>query len=215
MKALTESMPKPLLTVLGNNLIEHKLGILPREISEVIIVTGYLGEKIREHFGSEFKGKKIRFVEQKELLGTMFALKEAEPLLSGRFMVMMGDDIYSKADVTECLKHSWAVLVKKMTEKGRGAKVIVNDKKHITDIIEGAELDVGSLNNAGLYVLHTDIFKYPLVQIPSGEFGLPQTLVKLAKDFEVSVVLSKGWFQITNPEDLGRIENVMGNKSEL
>lgn len=206
MKALTESMPKPLLTVFGNNLIEHKLAILPKEIDEVIIVVGYLGEKIREHFGAECNGKKIRYVEQKDLLGTMLALKQAEEMLSGRFMVMMGDDLYSKADVLECLKYPWAVLVKKMDEKGRGARVVVDKKKHITEITEGAELEKGMLNNAGLYVLHTDIFKYPLVQIPSGEFGLPQTLAKAAKDFDIRVVESKSWHQITTPEDLERVE---------
>lgn len=212
MKALTENLPKPLLTVLGNNLIEHKIDILPREIGEVIIVTGYMGDKIRKHFGGSFKGKKISYVEQTELLGTMMALKQAEDLLKGRFMVMMGDDIYSKEDVATCLKHPWAVLVKKMTEKGRGAHVMVDGKKHITDIVEGAKLEPGMLNNAGLYVLQPDIFKYPLVQIPSGEFGLPQTLAKAAKDFNIKVVESKSWHQITTPEDLKSAEKALVSK---
>ena len=68
MKTLTENMPKPMLTVLGNDLLEHKISILPKEIDEVIIVIGYLGEKIKKHFGTNFKGKKISYVEQKELL---------------------------------------------------------------------------------------------------------------------------------------------------
>jgi len=212
MKALTEKLPKPLLIILGNNLLEHKISILPKEIDEVIIVIGYLGEKIKKHFGTSFKGKKIRYVEQKELLGTMLALKETEKMLSGRFMVMMGDDLYSREDVAACLKHPWAILVKKMEDKGRGARVMVDDKKRITDIVEGAELDKGMWNNAGLYVLQRDIFKYPLVQIPSGEFGLPQTLAKAAKDFDINVIESKSWHQITHPEDLERVEKLLAKK---
>lgn len=209
MKTLTENMPKPLLSVLGSNLIEHKLAILPKEIDEVILVVGYLGGKIREHFGSEFKGKRIRYVEQRDQLGTMLALKQTEGLLAERFMVMMGDDLYSKADIVKCLEHPWAVLVKKMEEKGRGARVVVDKKKHITEIIEGAELEKGTLNNAGLYVLQSDIFKYPIVQIPSGEFGLPQTVAKAAKDFDIKVVESKSWHQISSPEDLERVEKLL------
>lgn len=209
MKALTEDLPKPLLTVLGNNLLEHKISILPKEVGEVIIVIGYLGDKIKKHFGASFKGKKIRYVKQKTLSGTMPALKETEKILRGRFMVMMGDDLYSKEDVADCLKHPWSILVKKMSEMGRGARVVVNEKNHITDIVEGAELEKGMLNNAGLYVLQTDIFKYPLVQIPSGEFGLPQTLARATKDFEISVVESKNWHQITEPEDLERVEKIL------
>ena len=89
---------------------------------------------------------------------------------------------------------------------------MVDKQKHITDIIEGAELEKGMLNNAGLYVLHTDIFKYPLVRIPSGEYGLPQTLAKAAKDFEINVVESKTWHQITSPEDLERVEKLLLTK---
>lgn len=213
MKALTENLPKPLLNVLGYNLIEHKLSILPKEIDEVIIVTGYLGEKIRGHFGPEFKGRKISYVEQKELNGTMLALKEAENMLSGTFLVMMGDDIYSKEDVASCLKYKWAVLVRKMEENGRGARVMTDKKKRITDITEGAELEKGMLNNAGMYVLGTEIFQYPLVQIPSGEFGLPQTLARATKDFEVSVVESKSWHQISSPEDLEKVEKIFSEKA--
>ena len=212
MKALTENLPKPMLTLLGNNLLEHKISVLPKEIDEVIIVIGYLGEKIKKHFGDNFKGKKISYVEQKDLLGTMLALKETEKMLTGRFMVMMGDDMYSKEDILACLKYPWAILVKKMEENGRGARVTVDEKNHITDITEGAELEKGMLNNAGLYILQPDIFKYPLVQIPSGEFGLPQTLAKAVKDFEVSVVESKSWHQISSPEDLERVGKLLGEK---
>jgi bifunctional UDP-N-acetylglucosamine pyrophosphorylase/glucosamine-1-phosphate N-acetyltransferase len=208
MKALTDNMPKPLLTVFGNNLIEHKIAILPKEVDEVIIVIGYLGEKIKQHFGEEFGGKKITYVEQKELLGTMLALKEAEGVLRGRFIVMMGDDLYSKEDVDRCLEHPWAILVKKMEEGGRGARVSVDSKNHIVDITEGVELEKGMLNNAGMYVLQTEIFNYPLVQIPSGEFGLPQTLAKVAKDSNISVVESKNWQQISSPEDLEKVEKI-------
>lgn len=212
MRALTENLPKPLLTVLGNNLLERKISILPKEIDEVIIVIGYFGEKIKKHFGASFKGKRILYVEQEELLGTMPALKETEKILNGRFMVMMGDDVYNREDVLACLKHPWAILVKKVTDKSRGARVIIDDKKHITDIVEGAELEKGMWNNAGLYVLQKDIFKYPLVQIPSGEFGLPQTLAKAAKDFDISMVESKSWHQISTPEDLARVEKLLLTK---
>lgn len=214
MKELTENVPKPLLTVLGNNLLEHKFSALPKEITEVVIITGYLGDKIRQHFGAEFNGRKIKYVEQKELMGTMLALKEAETILNGRFLVMMGDDLYSKEDITSCLRHPWSVLVKKMDDNGRGARVSIDKGKHITDITEGVELERGMLNNAGLYVLGVDIFKYPLVQIPSGEFGLPQTIARAAKDFDVTVVESKNWHQISSPEDLIQVEKLFSEKNK-
>ena len=205
MLSLTESLPKPMLNVLGNNLIEHKLRILPKDIDEVIIVTGYLGEKISQHFGNSYNGLKIRYVKQKELLGTAMALREAEGMLKDRFMVMMGDDMYSREDVSSMLEHEWAILAKKVEKRTLGARIIVDSNYRIRDIVEGVELKKGMLNNAGLYVLQTVFFKYPIVQIPSGEFGLPQTLAKVAKDYDVGVVLSKSWQQITTPDDLEKV----------
>lgn len=213
MKALTDRMPKPLLSVLGNNLIEHKLAALPGAVDDIIIVVGYLGDKIKEHFGDSFEGKPIRYVRQGDLMGTAPALFEARSLLHGRFLVMMGDDLYSKKDMKAVAKHPWAILVKKMDKPGKGARVAVNSGGHITDITEGADLSPGDLSNAGLYALGTEIFNYPLVQIPSGEFGLPQTLVRAAKDFNVAVVESVDWRQISTPEDLEHIEKEFAEKA--
>ena len=51
MGALTDHTPKPMLEVGKKNLIQHKLEILPDSVTEVILVIGYLGEKIMEFFG--------------------------------------------------------------------------------------------------------------------------------------------------------------------
>lgn len=209
MEHLTSSLPKPMLSVNGKNLIEHKLDALPDEIDEVVIVIGYLGEKIQEYFGSSYKGKKIKYVKQGELLGTMSALIEAKPMINGKFLVMMGDDIYGKEDIENVLKNGWAILVEKVAKPKRGAKVVKKDDGTISDIIERSELTPGDLNNAGLYVMGMEIFDYPLVAIGNGEYGLPQTLVKALKDFPIKIVEAKEWYQVTSPEDVERVGQLL------
>lgn len=209
MEHLTNDLPKPMLSVCGKNLIEHKLDILPKDIDEVVIVIGYLGEKIQKYFGDNYKGKKIKYVSQGELLGTMSALIEAKPLLTGKFLVMMGDDIYGKEDLENALKNGWSILVEKVITPKKGAKVIKKNDGTISDIIERADLQPGDLNNAGMYVVGKEIFDYPLVQIGNGEYGLPQTLVKALKDFPIKIVEAKSWYQITSPEDVERVGKIL------
>lgn len=85
MGTLTDSTPKVLLEVAGKTLLEHKLGILPMDIDEVILVVGHLGEMVRRHIGSQFNGRTIRYVEQPAPLGTADALWRAKHMLSGKF----------------------------------------------------------------------------------------------------------------------------------
>ena len=110
MGSLTDTIPKPMLLVNGKSLLHHKLDILPPDIEEVIFVIGYLGEVIREAFGSEYAGRKITYVEQDVLNGTMGAVALTQPHIEGRFMVMMGDDLYGTEDVLRaCATPDWVV----------------------------------------------------------------------------------------------------------
>ncbi len=211
MNHLTKNTPKPMISVGKMNLIEWKIEALPDEVSEVIIIVGYLGEQIKNHFGNKFSGKKITYIEQKELNGTGGAIFLAKDFLKDKFLVMMGDDIYSKEDISQMIKNGWSVLAKKADGETRGAKIVLNGNNTIKEIIEGAEIKKGDWNNSGMYFLGKEIFNYPLAPKAAGdkEFGLPQTLVLAAKDFPIRIVPTKRWLQITCPEDIPKVEKML------
>ena len=74
LRPITNHVPKPMIKIGNKTLLEYNIDNLPSEVDEIIFVIGYLGEQIKDYFGSEFKGKKIKYVEQKELLGIFFYL---------------------------------------------------------------------------------------------------------------------------------------------
>jgi UDP-N-acetylglucosamine diphosphorylase / glucose-1-phosphate thymidylyltransferase / UDP-N-acetylgalactosamine diphosphorylase / glucosamine-1-phosphate N-acetyltransferase / galactosamine-1-phosphate N-acetyltransferase len=215
MKELSVATPKPMLTIKGKNLIEYKLDILPPEIDEVIMVVGHLGDQIVSHFGDSHNGRNIKYVWQKELKGTCDALWQAEPLLTGRFIVMMGDDIYDREEVAAALEHPWSLLARRVPgPRTKGGRIILGEDGIISDILEGEhEIEPGQdfLMNTGFYVLQKELFKYEPVQIPGRqEWGLPQTLVKAIKDgHSVATVESRRWIPITSPEDLKSAEQYL------
>lgn len=208
---LTEEIPKPLLKVLDKTLLEHKLDNLPEDIDEIIIVVGYLGDKIKSHLGDEYKGKKISYVVQDVLLGTADSLKRAKHLIKDRFMVMMGDDIYCKEDLENCLKHPNSILVKEVEYLEAGGKVILNSDGSVKDIIEGNHHDEkNAITNAGLFVLEKDVLDLKLVKLPEREeYGLPQTIIQALDRFPLNIVKSKFWMPMTKPEDLKEAEEIL------
>ena len=204
MRHLTEKLPKPMLVVAGKNLIEHKLDILPPEIDEVVIVVGYQGEVIKSYFGNSYKGRKITYVEEPTLQGTGYAVYSSkEHLKDGRFLYMMGDDLYHKEDLAEALSHPWSMVVIKKQSPHAGGRVHLNADGTVREIVEGTHDDGELLINIGLFVAGKEFFNYDLVKLPGrNEYGFPQQFALAAKDFPVNVVISKGWKPITSPEDL-------------
>ncbi len=211
MGELSEETPKPLLRVLQKSLLEHKLDSLPEQIKEVLIVVGHLKEKIINHLGESYDGRKITYIVQDELLGTAHCLFLCKEHLLGeeKFLVMMGDDIYCKDDMVECLKYDFAILIREVDSVFGKGKVIFDHEGRIKDILEKYPEKTPGFVGTGMYVLTPKIFDYEMVAIPGGEFGLPQTILSAKKDIEIKAVQSRFWLQISAPEDLSIAETFL------
>lgn len=212
MGELSDTTPKPMLTVSGKTLIEYKLDELPDEVDEVILIVGHLGSVVHDYFGGEYGGKKILYVEQETPDGTAGALWRAKDILKERFFVMNGDNLYTRTDMEACLPYEWAVLVQEKKHVGRAARVIAEKDGRITEIIESdSGLDAPGLINTGLYFLDTRVFTYALAPKAEGsvEAGLPQTMMQAAADIHIQAVPASFWVEIKTPEDLARAEEVL------
>ena len=206
MKPLTDTMPKPLLKIGERTLLDCSFDALPDEVDEVIIVIGYFGEQIRAYLGKNLRGKRITYVVQERLEGTAKALWEAKPFLKEKFVVLMADDIYAKADIEKCLSHDRAILVMKTDTEGPGGRVLLDREGGLQSVVEGKYNPKGALISANAFVLTPAIFSYEPVKLTDreGEWGLPQTVSKMARDVPVAVVSATHWIKITTPEDLVR-----------
>lgn len=209
MNHLTENNNKNMLKINERPLLEYKLDALPEKIDEIIFVVGYLKGQIEEHFGDNYKGKKIKYVVQKELNGTGGAIHIAKDLLKDNFLVMYGDDLYNKKDIEELIKYDLAVLAKEIEDVTRFGILNVDEEGNLTEIVEKPKESESKLAAIGLFVLNKKFFDYDLVPVGGGEFGLPQTLAKMAKDYPVKIVKAQYWHPIGYPEDIKSAEKVI------
>lgn len=211
MGALTETTPKSMLPILGRPILEYKLESLPENIDEVVLVVGYLGGVIHDHFGGMYGGRRLLYVEQETPAGTADALWKAKEVLHGRFLAMNGDDLYAKADLEKCIaQDGWSMLVAQRNPIGSGGKIVLDSDDRVLGIEEGTHEGAGFVN-AGVYVLDDRFFNYtPVAKGPGeAEVGLPQTMMTAAADIAIHAARATFWIQITAPADLALAERML------
>ncbi len=196
---LTLTRPKPMLTVMNKTLLEHNLEQLLGIADEVIIIVGYKKEMIIEKFGDCFGGLKIKYVEQKEQLGTGHAVLLAKEMIKDKFIVMMGDDLYSKEDIRNCARHKYCVLAQKVENPERFGVCVLNNN-FLDKIVEKPSEFVSNLANSALYVFDKRIFDMDAGKTERGEIEITDMVNELAKKEEVSCETVKGyWFAVGYP----------------
>ncbi len=220
---LTLTRPKPLLKVANRTIIEHNLDSLDGIASEAIIVVGYKKQMIKDFLGSKYKKIRIMYVEQKEQLGTGHAVLQAEKYVKGRFIVMMGDDVYSRSDIKRCAKSRYSILVTRV-KNPESFGVVIERNNILVDIVEKPKELVSDLANAALYVFDRKIFAYlkDLEKTERNEYELPDAIRLLSKKENIFCVKTKKWAPIGYPWDLLKADkelrkgkSVVGKNSKI
>jgi bifunctional UDP-N-acetylglucosamine pyrophosphorylase/glucosamine-1-phosphate N-acetyltransferase len=168
-----------------------------------------LGKKIQEYFGDSYAGRKISYLVQEKLDGSGGAIALAKNFLKDDFLVMNGDDLYKKEDIEKLASFDLAVLTMEIENASQFGTVSINEDGNLNGIVERQAIEEKALVNTGLYKLNKDFFKYKLVSIGNGEFGLPQTLVTMKDKYAVKTINANDWFAIGNSADLKKAENII------
>ena len=199
---LTVDRPKTLLKVMNKTILEHNLEQLQGIVDGAIIVIGHYGEKIKELFGEKYKNIKLIYFEQKEQLGTGYAILQVKDLLKDKFIVINGDDLYHGEDILKCSQHRYAVLCNKVDDPSQFG-VFEIDNGYVRNIIEKPKQLISDMANTGLYILDKKIFNYEIKKSVRGEYEIIDYIKELAKQNEVRAEqVSKYWLPIVYPWDM-------------
>lgn len=214
---LTDSVPKPLVeTSEGTPNLERTLGILPDTITEVIIITHYLEEKVIEFITDYTKNHSpnftIKTMRQKETNGSWGAVMVADSEIPDHesFLVLNGDDIYFRADLKKLIEHPYAVGLGTHLEMGDGCEI--KDGKVI-----GIKPALGESHprwiNTGAYVIPSIFFALPPVPVPGkdNEYGLPHTLLGNHETLDYpKAVFFTAWLPVNTLEHLEYARKFLG-----
>ncbi len=167
---LTLTRPKPLLPIVNRPLIHHSLDQMAGLFEEVILITGYRQEMIRDLLGERYRGMRLIYQEQKEQLGTGHAILQARPHIRGRFVAMNGDDLFAREDFIKLMDHPYAALVKAVSDPSLYGVCRVDERKRLIDMVEKPDTFMGNLANIGCYIFEPDIFDL-IENLPLSERG--------------------------------------------
>ena len=202
-----------MLKAANKTLLEWNLDALQNIVSEAVIVVGYKQDMIRKHIGKKYKKIKIRYVVQKQQLGTGHAVMIAEPSIKGKFILMMGDDIYSREDIKKCIKHKYSILVTKV-KNPQNFGVVLHKNNVLVDFVEKPKKFISDLASTAFYCLDRNIFAYlkKIKKSERNELEFPDAVKMLAKNEKIYCVKSKGWKPIAYPWDLLEADISLRNK---
>jgi UDP-N-acetylglucosamine diphosphorylase/glucosamine-1-phosphate N-acetyltransferase len=217
LQPITATRPKHLIQVGGKPILEYCLDAVKASgVTEVVVVTHYMGDAIRQCFGDgESMGLKISYVEQAEMLGTGNAVSVVEPYIDGDFVLVYGDLLFAREALAGVVRlfeaeKPAAVMAVVPVEKPEGYGVVeLEDEKIVKRIVEkpAAGEAPSNLANAGLYVLSEEIFEKIRRTTASirSEWELTDALSLLIADGKLMLAsrVSKGdWIDIGRPWDL-------------
>lgn len=200
---LTLTRPKPLLKAANKTILEYNIESLENISDEIIIMVGYKKEMIKKIAEEKFPRLNIKFVEQKEQLGTGHAVSILESHIEDRFLLLMGDNIYSKKDVDEIAKHRYSILAKEVkTPELFG--VIKEKNGLVLDITEKPKNPESNLISCALYSFDKKIFELlkKVKKSERNEYEITDSINDLISKNKVRCVHSSSCLQISYPWDL-------------
>ncbi len=206
---LTDEKPKPLVEVCGKPLLDHIVEALPTAITELIIVTGYKGEMIREYCGENFHGRPVKYVEQTEINGPAKALWLCEEMINGRFLFMFADDIHGADDLARAVSFSRSILATTSDHPERFGVLVRNPDGTIAKMVEKPEFPPSNLVATGPMVLDKNIFDYKPEAPINDEYFMPEVIMRYKEAYPIAVVEEDLWIAIGYPEDVEYAEKVI------
>ncbi len=202
MMPLTQGRAKPLLPIANKPLLQHHLENIEGVVDEAIIIVGYGKEQVMDHFGGSFGKIAISYVEQKEQKGTGHAVLQAKEKLSGKFMLIYGDDLYAKEDIHAMASHDNAILGSPTQEAWRFG-IIDSDSGKLKGIKEKPKDVKEGLAVTGVYTIDSKVLGEDVPVSPRGEMEFTDMLTSFAQHTPVDVVKAeKYWLPVGMPWDL-------------
>lgn len=207
LRPITESIPKPMITVAGRPILERIiLHLIGHGIHEFYLAIHYLGEQIESHFGDgSGLGCQIHYLREERPLGTGGALALLPGDLKGPILVMNGD-LITQFDAGRMLDHH--------EERGNRATMGVQAYMHQVPfgVVEAEQDRIVAMRekpsvefrvNAGIYVLDSDL----RFQMKAGEPTTVPAILEgaLARRERVGLfAVDDSWVDIGRHEELNK-----------
>ncbi|ELY54942.1 sugar nucleotidyltransferase (glucose-1-phosphate thymidylyltransferase) 7 [Natronococcus amylolyticus DSM 10524] len=218
LRPLTEDKPKGMVEIDEEPILTHCFDqLVELGAEELIVVVGYLKEKIVEHYGDEYRGVPITYAHQREQNGLAHALLCVEEHIDDDFMLILGDNVF-EANLEDVVRRQQekrtdaAFLVEEVPwdEASRYGVCDTNAYGEITDVVEKPDDPPSNLVMTGFYTFTPAIFHACHLVQPSGrdEYEVSDAVDLLIQSGRtIDAIGLEGWrIDVGYPEDRDEAE---------
>lgn len=221
MRPLTYKIPKPMIRLNNKPFLEYSVDLLKENgIEEVILLLGYLPEKIKEHFGDGSNlGINIKYSIGDVSFETGKRIKNAEELLDDNFLLMYCDN-YWPLNLKKLVEyhdnhHNVLATVTTYTNKDNFTKnnMKVDDKGYVTLYDKSRKEKNLSGVDIGFFIINKKVLKL----MPDTNFSFEREILpKLIEKKQLAGYLTEhGYYSIGNPERLPITEKFLQPKKVI
>lgn len=204
LRPMTDTVPKPLLTIGNKAIIQHNLErLLKFGVDDVWITIRYLGQKIREAIGTgEAEGVRIQYVEEVDPLGTIGAVRLVNDF-KHPYVLVSNSDLLTNLDYEDFFIDfinqgaDLSVVTIPYTVNIPYA-VLETHNGHVVSFKE--KPDYTYYSNGGIYLFKKEVLELIPVNTFFNATDLMDALIKQNKKV-ISYPLHGYWLDIGKPED--------------
>ncbi|MFA7169870.1 MAG: sugar phosphate nucleotidyltransferase [Candidatus Paceibacterota bacterium] len=157
LKPLTDSLPKPLLsikndyTILDKQILQFKYA----GVKDVVFLCGYLSEKIEERFGNSWNGVNLHYLVEDSPRGTLYAINNLFKNFDVDNYIIRNGDVVCDVNIGEMIRDHRNKMSMYITPLISPYGVMELSGSKITGFKEKPRLDY--FINAGIYIISKDI----------------------------------------------------------
>lgn len=226
LRPLTDDKPKGMVEIDGEPILTHCFDqLVDLGADELVVVVGYLKERIIDHFGDEYDGVPITYTHQREQQGLAHALLTVEEHIDDDFMLILGDNVFEAnlEDVVRRQKEDRAdaaFLVEEVPweEASRYGVCDTNKYGEITDVVEKPDDPPSNIVMTGFYTFTPAIFHACHLVQPSGrdEYEISEAIDLLIQSGRtIDAIGLDGWrIDVGYPDDRDEVERRLQGADE-
>jgi len=219
MSPITEFTNKCLLELKGKPVIEYNLDRAADidDVTEIVIVVGHRAEDIINRYGTNYRGKKIRYVLQKEQGGLVHAIECSKDAIGkDDFFILLGDEVLTNSKHKEMFKKfkddnlfgiCGVTFQEEKNKIGKTYTVIVDDNNRVYRLIEKPKKALNNFQGTGHCIFRNEILSFierTPIHPERGERELPDLIQCAIDDGELVKIFNVCdlYTNINSEEDL-------------
>lgn len=218
LRSVVSDVPKPMAPIAGRPFLEYLLDYwIEQGVRRFVLSVGYMGDSIKEHFGTNYKHAEVSFVHESGPLGTGGAVRMAfqEAPWSGDYILMANGDTWFEVDLNALARDACqqgkpvTMALKSVESNDRYGGVTIDDAGLVTAF--GAKNQTNSLINGGCYLLDVQAVSRLLRPYPERFSFEDDLLTSLSAERQVaSSTQNQVFLDIGIPDDYRRATEIVG-----